>query len=71
MVIDMTNEDTMKNLKIYRKKANLTQAQLAKKIGCTRSQIGNIEIGLSDIPLSKAVLIADILKVKIADLVKE
>ena len=49
------------NLKTLRKKAGLTQEQLAKMIGATKRQVGAWERGENDIPMYYAVDIADIL----------
>lgn len=59
----------MKNrLKVYRAMYNLTQEELAKKLGVTRQTIIAIEKGKYDPSLELAFKIARFFKVKIEDI---
>lgn len=49
---------------VVRDVVGITQAQLAKSVGLSRTQITNIEAGRSDIPLQRFIAIARVLKVK-------
>ena len=52
------------HIKRRRKELGMTQAQLAQKTGYTsRSSINKIELGQTDLPQSKLVLIAEVLRV--------
>lgn len=59
-----------KNMRLYRGKRKLTQAQLYAKIGCHRSYICRIENAKINIFLSTLIRIAKALKVRPGDLVK-
>jgi transcriptional regulator with XRE-family HTH domain len=61
----------LKNLKMLREKANLTQQQLSDKTGVCRSQIAKVEIGICNISMQKAQAIAKELNVTLDDLIKE
>jgi transcriptional regulator with XRE-family HTH domain len=54
---------------IARKRANLTQAELAKLVGCSRANIANIEVGRSDTPVNKIRTFAKALGVSVEDLI--
>ena len=59
-----------KRIKMRRVELNMTQEELAKKVGYTsRSSINKIELGLVDLPQSKISLIATALSVSPAYLV--
>lgn len=68
-------ENTLKkfaeNVKYYRKKAGLTQAQLAEKLGYEQSSIAKIEAGKVDVPQSKVVQMATVLDCSPWDLVPQ
>lgn len=61
----MTTRDIFReNLKFYRKKAGMTQEQLAEKINCSPKYISSIE-SKSKFPSPETIdLISDVLKVK-------
>lgn len=52
-----------------RQAAGLTQAQLAERVGRSRPQIANIEIGRSDMPVSMLFKFAQALQVQPKDLI--
>ena len=52
-----------------RKAKDLTQADLAQRIGISRTQIANIEIGRSDLPIKTLARFAEALGVSMKDLV--
>lgn len=56
-------------LKEFRARYDMTQEQLAEKVGCSRQYILNLEKGYSDNVSSKLLLkIAEVFKCKIDDL---
>lgn len=57
-----------KNLKRLRKQKGLTQDDLATNDEISRSTIGMIETGKTDITVSKLLLIANALKIEVKDL---
>lgn len=59
-----------KNLKTYRKKAGLTQAELAKKINITQPMIAHIERGAKSPTIFLAEEIATALDISLNDLIK-
>ncbi len=59
-----------RNLKKYRKRRGLTQAQLAAKAGFGWSYIARLEIAAHpEVPISTVALLAKALKVKVVELV--
>lgn len=58
------------NLKKYRKRRNLTQEQLAKKLGISRSMLSMYETSIIYPTLDRVYDIARILDVEVADLLK-
>ena len=48
-------------VKFYRKRANLTQIQLAELAGVSRSVISNLERGRSIPPIDKMIIISNVL----------
>lgn len=61
------------NLRIFRKKANLTQAQLAKSVGISISYLSKIEANNCDKSISLSILnqIANFLEIDIINFFKE
>ena len=55
------NKQIGKNIKNYRKKAGLTQRELAEKIGCNHITMSSIERGSNAIRVSTVQKIAEIL----------
>lgn len=53
----------------FRQAANITQQELASKVGRSRPQIANIESGRTDIPVSLLRTFADALNCKPSELV--
>lgn len=53
----------------YRQRLNLTQEDLSKRVGKSRSQIANIEAGRSDLPISTLKKFAEAFGVSVKDLV--
>jgi transcriptional regulator with XRE-family HTH domain len=66
----MNNNYIGENIKIYRERLNLTQQQLADKIGKTWEMISRYERGASS-PLNQLHLLAQALKVSPADLLRD
>ena len=58
------------NLKKHRKRCNLTQEQLAKKLGISRSMLSMYETSIIYPTLDRVYDIARILDVEVADLLK-
>lgn len=56
------------NLKYYRKKAKLSQLQVAIAMDTTQHQISKWENGVQDITLSKAIKLADLYHVSLDEL---
>ncbi len=56
------------NVRYYRKRKNLTQVQLAERLGYEKSSIGKIETGLVDVPYSKLIGLANVLDCSPLDL---
>ncbi|MEN6545660.1 MAG: helix-turn-helix transcriptional regulator [Armatimonadia bacterium] len=54
---------------LARKERGLTQADLAQLVGMSRTQITNIEVGRSDMPLKTLARFAEALNVSMKDLV--
>jgi len=57
-------------IKVYRAKFNLSQEDLASKVGVRRETIGNLEHGKYNPSLILAMQIAAVFKVKVDDLFK-
>ena len=58
-----------KNIRLFRKQKGLTQAELAKAVGCHKQYLSELERGKYDNPAIKLVrAIADALDVKIDEL---
>lgn len=60
-----------RRVKLYRTKANITQAQLAEKLDISVSYISQIERGNTEVSLKRLEEIANIINVKIEVLVAE
>ena len=58
------------NIRKLRTEAGFTQDVFAERAGLNRAHMGEIERGESNITIQTLMLIADTLRVKIADLVK-
>jgi transcriptional regulator with XRE-family HTH domain len=52
-----------------REAAGLTQAQVAKRVGLTRSSLANLEAGRQDMNLTRLALVARVLKLDLNELV--
>lgn len=59
-----------KNLRAYRALAHMTQTDLAKAVGITRSVVNNYELGRSEPSFENLCRMADALGVEISDLVE-
>ncbi len=59
-----------KNIKVLRNEGNITQSELAEKLGITRQQVANYESGRVTIPLKGMVDMSTIFDVSIDDLIK-
>ena len=57
-----------KRIKELRKLNNLTQEQLAEKLGVFQKQIGNIETGTTFTTMANLVKLAEIFNVEVSDL---
>lgn len=57
-------------IKVYRAKFNLSQEDLAKKVGVRRETIGNLEHGKYNPSLVLAMQIAAVFQVKVDDIFK-
>ena len=58
------------NIRTIRENKNMTQTQLAEKVGTTQSQIGKYERGEQDMTVYRLVEIANWLGVGIVEIVK-
>ena len=58
------------NIRAWRLKRKLTQDVFAERSGLHRAHVGEIERGESNVTIQTLKLIADTLKLKVADLVK-
>jgi DNA-binding XRE family transcriptional regulator len=54
-----------------REAARLTQQELAGMIGLARSSVANLEAGNQDITVSRLAMLAEVLKLDLADLIRE
>jgi transcriptional regulator with XRE-family HTH domain len=54
-----------------REAARLTQQELAGMIGLARSSVANLEAGKQDITVSRLAMLAEVLKLDLADLIRE
>jgi transcriptional regulator with XRE-family HTH domain len=68
---DRFNQRMGAKIRAARKEARLVQAQLAQMVGLSRASITNIEAGSQAPPPYRLALIADVLKVSLADLLPE
>lgn len=59
------------NVKRYRKEADMTQAQLAEKIGVAQTFVGLIERGERQPSIETLVALADVFNVEVDRLLKE
>lgn len=57
------------NIRHLRKRSNLTQSQFGEQIGVKASQVTKYEKGTSEPPVSKLIVMADLFKVSLQDLV--
>ena len=55
------------NIKMLRKEKNMTQEELAKRLGKTKRTVQNYEAGITDIPQTTMALIANALQVSVID----
>ena len=60
-----------KRIAARRKELDMTQAQLAKKVGIGKSSINRYENDTGDLPLSRAQAIADALECRLSDLMAD
>ena len=61
-------ENLGKKIKYYRKEANLTQEQLAEKVGVHQTYIGKLETGKINASTKQLFIISKALKVDMKDL---
>ena len=54
-----------------REAARMTQQELAGMIGLARSSVANLEAGNQDITVSRLAILAEVLKLDLADLIRE
>ena len=57
------------NIKKYRKAKKLTQRDIATALDCTYEYICHVETGQMSISLKRLFLLADVLEVKMSDLI--
>lgn len=60
-----------KNIKVLRKKGNLTQAKLAAKVGLTQKNIQTYESGVAHPAYDNLILIADYFNITIDSLLRD
>lgn len=60
----------MKQMKTYREKKGMSQTELAKAVGISQSEISSYESGVKSPRVNVALAIAEVLGVKIGELVK-
>jgi transcriptional regulator with XRE-family HTH domain len=54
-----------------REAARITQQELAGRIGLARSSVANLEAGNQDITVTRLALLAEVLRLDLADLIRE
>ena len=57
-----------KNIKFYRKELNLTQEQLAEKVGVHQTYIGKLETGKINASVKQLFIISRALGIKLSDI---
>lgn len=67
----MTNESFAKNLKAYRLMADLTQDDLARRVGIKRSALSNYELGRTEPSIQLLCQFANALGVSLDELISE
>ena len=70
MSIEELNKNLGHLLAKYRQKANLTQGDVAAKIGRSRQQYGKYEAGIQPLSIPTIAQLADILGFEIKDLIR-
>lgn len=60
----------MKQMKTYREQKGMSQTELAKAVGISQSEISSYESGVKSPRVNVALAIAEVLGVKIGELVK-
>ncbi|WP_250674421.1 helix-turn-helix transcriptional regulator (plasmid) [Paraclostridium ghonii] len=58
----------MNNIKIYREKLNITQKEMAERLGITQQAYSRKERGERSFSIEEAIMLEDILKVPVKDL---
>ena len=58
----------MNNIEHYRRRAGLTQEELAKKIGATQPMIANWETGHNKPSVDNAIRLSEVFKCKVGEL---
>lgn len=60
-------EDSGHRIKSYRKKMQMTQEELADKIGISREYLGRIERGQNGISIDLAIILSDVFQVSVEE----
>lgn len=60
-------EDSGYRIKSYRKKMQMTQEELADKIGISREYLGRIERGQNGISIDLAIILSDVFQVSVEE----
>lgn len=60
-------EDSGHRIKSYRKKRQMTQEELADKIGISREYLGRIERGQNGISIDLAIILSDVFQVSVEE----
>ncbi len=60
-------EDNGHRIKSYRKKMQMTQEELADKIGISREYLGRIERGQNGISIDLAIILSDVFQVSVEE----
>ena len=67
---DLKTKEIVSNIRKIREFRNYTQDYLAAKLGISQNAYSKIELGYSNITLSRLIEISDILEVDLVDLIK-
>jgi len=67
---DLKTKEVVSNIRKIREFRNYTQDYLAAKLGISQNAYSKIELGYSNITLSRLIEISEILEVDLADLIK-
>lgn len=65
------NKDIGKRIAKFRRKAGMTQVQLAKKVGLTENWIQQIEYGNTEPSVAKLIIFAEALGITVNDLLTD